>query len=408
MIGGIAIFVAIIVVVLIPGWLNQDYVADGQAALTDSEHRAGISTRSPNTPGASTPSAPAAKVQALSQEQQKILDTLALKFPELLPGLAKEVSDDQLFLAAAEQAAYKNPVFQDYGLDITLLLPDPRADSLDRLGIAQYTPHSGAQAYISENYAKLCRMDTADRIEIPVTLYYQTGIGGEKTLDWSLSGVFGGLNEYMNVFLPHAGQYMADKGFNDAAAELMMPDIGSWDSAEGKNPVWLEQYFTDLADALAFKGIEINGQTVVDREKIEQALKTRLAETWVCDSVAVVNYDNSSPTPYIRVRSLAPVAFFNRVYEGLDARYKSGTLTPPSSLDEFEAVYRAAARDMSAGVLASSAAKNQELIYDREYLFDWETLGQEGISACPELVETSRGFLSSYDFYLLFTYHPFL
>lgn len=409
-VGGIAVFAVVVVTLLASGLLHQNIVPVGSPAIETSVPGAGVSTyTAQNASTSSAPpassSAPSVQTQQLTQEQQSMLDTLSQKFPEVVPELAKEITNDPLFLAAAAQAHFENPVFGTGGLEITLLLPDPRAGSLDKLGVEPYTPYSDAQAYIRDNYVKLRGMEAiADWVEYPVTLFYQNGIGGEKTLDWSLMSVFWGLHEYSQSFTPYAEQYMADKGFHTAAIELLMPDIGG----AGQNSAHLQEYFADLAAALEFKGVNVNGQTVVDRGKIEQILKTRFMEAWVCDSVAIVNHDNYRPyTPYIRVRSLAPVTFFGRVYEGLDAKYKSGALTPPSSLAEFETLYMAAIKEMSEGVLDSTAAKNQELIMDYEYAFDWETLGDEGISACPELVEEIRGFLSSYDFDLMFTSHLF-
>lgn len=400
MAGGLIVFAAVIITLLIPGWLRRDIAVIGPPSTAAESANPGITFEpEQNTPD---PSSQPAQTQDLTQRQQEILDTLAQKFPEALPALAKEILDDKLFLSAAGKASYANPVFEVYGLDVTLLLPDPRADSLSKLGIEPYAPHSGARAYISGNYTKLCGMDTPDRIEIPVTLYYQTGIGGEQTLDWTLPGVFWGLDEYLNVFTPHIEQYMADIGFYNAAAELLMPDIGSWNSAGG-NPVWLEEYFADLADALSFKGVNINGQLVIDSGKIESVLKERLARVWVCDSVSVVMHANSRPyLPYIKVRSLAGVTFFSRVREGLDAQYQSGSLIKPSSLEELESAFLSASWETAAGVLDSTAAKDQELVTEREYPFDWETLGSDGVSACPELVEEIRSFLWSYDFDLMF------
>ena len=402
-IGGVAIFTLVVGVLLGSGLLRQNTVPIGSPPADSTAPGAEASTGAAQN--APIPSASPSQTQELTQEQQAMLDTLAQKFPEVVPTLVDEITNDPLFLAAVGQAHYETPVFGTGGLEITLLLPDPRADSLDKLGVGPYTPGTDAQAYIRDSYAKLRQMEgITDWVEYPVTLFYQNGIGGEKTLDWSLMSVFWGLHEYSQSFTPHLEQYMAEKGFHTAAVELLMPEIGGAD----QDSAHLQEYFADLAGALEFKGIDVNGQTVVDREKIEQILKTRLAGAWVCDSVAIVNHDNYRPyTPYIRVRSLAPVTFFGQVYEGLDAKYNSGVLTPPPSLEEFETVYLAAINEMSEGVLDSTAAKNQQLIWDRENAFDWETLGDEGISACPELVEDIRGFLSSYDFYLMFTSHLF-
>ena len=333
------------------------------------------------------------QIQGLSEDQQMILDTLTQKFPEALPGLASRVLDDKVFLAAAGKASYIDPVFDVSGLEITLLLPDVRAESLDKLGIEQYTPGSDAQAYIRENYAKLRGMDTPDRIEMPVKFYFEKTIEGGETLDWELDSLMWGLNDYMNVFTPHTEQYMADIGFNDAAAELLMPYDG----------VLNDDYISNLADALSFKGVDIYGQLVVDRVKIESVLKDRLAGIWVYDSVSVANKSNSIPyQPFTKARSLSGLVFFSQVREGLEAQFMSGSKTKPSSLEELDKVFLEASREMAEGILDSQTAKDQGLVSELEYSFAWAALGDEGIAASPELVEYIRTLMNSYDFHLMF------
>ncbi len=397
-VGGIAVFAVVVVALLVPGWLQRDAAVGGPAstAMESSE----TETYPLSAPNASDPSSSPAQTQEVTREQQALLDTLTQKFEELLPGLIKEAMDEKLFQAAAKQAMLADPVFKDDGLYATLLLPDPRAGSLNKLGIESYIPHSGAQDYINENYAKLCGMDTPDRIEMPVTFYYQDGVDGEKTLDWELFSVYRALREYSDVFTPHVDQYMADVGFYAAALELLMPAVGRWVTEGDLDSDYMHEYFAKLADALEFKGIEVNSQIVVDNQTIQNMLKQRLAQVWVCDSVSV--YTNVFRAPQLKMRSLFSGAFFSRVYDDLNARYQTGRAEKPSSMEELERVFLATAQEMSVGILDSSAAKDRDLVMEREYPFDWETLGSEGILACPELVEEMRTFLFSYDFDLTF------
>ena len=378
--------VLVIVFLVVPGLSNKDAPNAGLP-----------SSPTENEPSASP--APAGGAQAITGEQQAMLDALAQKFPEALPGLARQVLDDEAFLAAAGKASYTDPVFDVSGLDVTMLMPDPRAESLDKLGIEPYTPNSDARAFIRENYATLCGMDTPDRIEIPVTLYYENGPGGEQTLDWSLDSVFWGLNDYSNVFTPHVEQYMDDVGFYTAAAELLMPAAGGGPGGAA----FPDGYFSGLADALSFKGINIYGQLAVDRASIETALRERLAQTWAYDSVTVATHNNSTPyLPCIRFRSVSGLDLFSQVREGLDAQYKSGGKTKPPSTEELEKDFLSAAREMADGILDSSTAKDRLPVMEYDYTFGWESLGENGISACPDLVEEIRTYMNSYDFNLMF------
>ena len=386
---GIIAAVLAVVIIVIPGILSQDAADAGPpSSLTESE--------------SSAPTVTASGTQELTGEQQVMLDTLAQKFPEAIHGFASEVLNDKAFLAAAEKASYKDPVFDVSGLSITMLLPDPRAEGLDKLGIEPYVLNSDARVYIQNNYATLCRMDTPDRIEIPVTLYYEGEIGGGQTLDWTLSSVFWGLNDYSNVFTPHVEQFMDDVGFYSAAAELLMPAAGSG-AGGANNAAYQNGYFSDLAGALSFKGIDINGQLAVDRDNIEKALRERLAQTWAYDSVSVATHNNSIPyLPCIKFRSVSGINFFSQVREGLDAQYKSGSKSKPSSTGELEKDFLSAARDMADGILDSQTAKDQWLVMEYDYTFSWEALGENGISACPDLVEEIRTYMNSYDFNLMF------
>jgi hypothetical protein len=269
------------------------------------------------------------------------------------------------------------------------MLPDPREHSLDKLGIGSYSLRSDAQSYIRENYEKLCRMEgLADFVEHPVTLYFEDDADGAKTLDWTLYSVSLILRDYSEVFTPHVEQYMEDKGFYDAALELLMPDMGS-----GEN-------FSDLADALTFKGVEVNDKVIVDKAKIEIVLEERLVQIWKCDLIEIGNNHYQSYLPYIKMRSLEASSFGNFVFDGLNAQYEAGSLKKPVSTEELERAYLEYVSEKAEEVFTSSAAKDQALTIERSYQFDWETLGNEGVAACPELVDEIRGFLSSYDFFL--------
>jgi hypothetical protein len=67
-----------------------------------------------------------------------------------------------------------------------------------------------------------------------------------------------------------------------------------------------------------------------------------------------------------------------------------------SFYEALEEAFLSAKKEL-AGELLGSAKKNPGCILDKEYGFDWETLGGKGISACPELVEDIRTFLEFYD-----------
>ena len=383
---GVAAVVIIVALLLVPGLLKQDTTG----------------TNPPSGPAGNDLPATADQGQGLTQEQQATLDQLTQQFPEKINDLATGVLDDKAFIAAAGQATLTNPVFGPQGLDITMLLPDPGAESLDKLGIESYTAYSGAQGYIRDNYAKIIAMDTPDRIEIPVSFYYQDGAGGGQTLDWTLGPVSWGLNDYLNVFLPHIEQYLSDKGFSDAALELLMPDFRNMGNTPGETEC-LNEYFSVLADALSLKGVDIGGQTVVDSAQIEKALSERFARTWVSDRVSVVTQDNMRPySQYLHMRSPAPTAFFSSVREGLDAQYKSGNQTKPSSSEDLESAFSAAARAKADGLLDDPVANSQGLVIEQEYPFGWEALGEQGAPACPGLVEGIRTYLNAFDFDLMF------
>jgi len=396
----------ILAVLLVPGWLRQKPItADPPIPLSESEDQGIVSTPHPTIiPATIFPSDPTSQThgQTLTAEQQGLLDTFEQKFQEVLPGLIGQIMlSDKPFLAAAGQAFYTDPVFDEYGLTVTLMLPDPRAGSLDKLGLAQYTPHSGAQAYIHENYEKLRRMEgITDWLEYPVTFQLQKGIDGESTFDPSLFSLYFTIREYSDVFTLHVGQYMKDLGFYDAALELLMPLTGSWESSPDYNAGYVREYLTELADALEFKGIEVDGSIVADTAIIQKMLEERLAKVWTCDSVSI--HTNTFHKPQLKMRALSGGVFFSNVREILDAGFSTGTATKPSSFKALEVVFSSAAREMADDILESTTARDRELFAEREYSFDWVSLGEEGLSSCPDLVDEIRAFLFSYDFYINF------
>ena len=404
--GGVMIFVLIVSILLIPGWLLNDAPADILTATFPRGEEPGVSSlpAQTTTPTSSSPSestSPPANTQQLTGEQQAMLDILEQKFPEVLPGLInKVIISDAVYLSAAGQAFYREPVFDGYSLTIKLILPDPRANSLDKLGISRYVPHSGAQEYIRENYEKLIRMEgIADWLEYPVTFHYQKGIGGENTIDSDLYPISFALNEYSDVFKPHIDQYITDMGFYIAALELLMPVSGSWAETDFDTS-YMRLYLASLSDALEFKGIEVNGKTTADKAVIQNMVEKRLAQVWTCSSVTA--YTDVFQRPQLKMRSLSYGQFLTRVYERLDADYKTGRAVKPSSFDELERAFLSTAQEMADGIFEKTMANDRELFTEREYAFDWEALGADGISACPELVEEMRNILFVFDLNLRF------
>lgn len=156
LITGVAVFVVIITGLLISGLRHHNGSVPADAGANSSME---------TTASASEP-------QEMFAEQEAFAATLYEKLQEALVSMSKDFTQDQVFLEAVSQAKLTDVVFSDNRLDFSIMLPDPRAESLDQLGVANYTPHSGAQAYIRDNYAKLCDMDKMTTvILIPATLY---------------------------------------------------------------------------------------------------------------------------------------------------------------------------------------------------------------------------------------------
>ena len=404
-----AVALIILAVLLVPGWLRQKPVTESPPTpLLQDEYQAVDSTPSPAfTPVIISPTDPPTRGQPFTAEQQGLLDTLAPKFREVLPGLIDQIMiSNESFIAAAGQAFYKDPVFDDYGLTVTLMLPDPRAASLDKLGIERYTPRSGAQAYIRENFEKLSRMEgVTDWLEYPVTFQLEKGLDGENKFDPTLFSLYFRIREYSDVFMLHVDQYMNDMGFYEAALELLMPVTGDWESAQDYETGYIQEYFDSLTDALEFKGIEVDGNTVADKAIIRKMLEERLARVWVCNPVSI--YMNTFQKPQLKMRSLSGGIFFSRVHEKIDADFSTGRVSTPRSFDEFELLFLSTAREMANGILESTAPRDRDVCIDREYPFDWASLGAQGLASCPDLVDEMRSFLFSYDFDLRFlaTWH---
>ena len=390
-VGGIALFAVVIVALLAPGLFLKDSEAGGElSALSENEIPTAAINPADDNPGASTLRLPA-------NEQQSILDMLEQSFPELLPGLVEQVMiSDEPFIAAAKKAYYTDPVFDDYSLTVTLMLPDPRIESLGALGITTYTPRSGAREFIEINYEKLCRMEgITDWLEYPVTFVYQKDIGGESIIDPTLFPLYSALWDYSDVFKPHMDQFITEMGFYTAALELLMPVTGNWRTSEETESDQLRAYLADLADALEFKGIELDGKTVADKEVIIKTLEERLAPVFVCHSVSA--YTDVFRQPQFKIRSVLRSSFLTLVYEKLDADYNTGRVENTSSLEDVENAFRIAAEEIADGIIESAAAGDTELLPESDYPFDWKTLGAVGVSACEELIEDIRYFLFVYD-----------
>jgi hypothetical protein len=339
--------------------------------------------------------------QKMTAEQEAFAAELYQKLPDALVSMSEQFSQDPVFLEAVSQAKTTDLVFYDDRLDFSVMLPDPRAESLDQLGIADYTPHSGAQGYIRDNYPKLCDMKNMTICLLyKATLYPQKDLDGSLTVDWSLPELTAIPYDYGQVFTPHVAEYMKDKGFYAAALELMMPDFQNWNNHVGteRDMTQLEGYFQSLAEELSLKGITLNEKTVVDTEAIEQALKTRLVNTWAFDSPAI---EENGYQTVLSVK-LLQTGVFQDTSDELRAQYEAGAKPVPAGLAALEAVYLDRVRQKINDAYGSSGLQGTDA-YVRQYAFSWQELGEKGIAACPDLVEEIRQYLSSYDFSLMFT-----
>jgi len=356
-------------------------------------------------PHASTASLPVGQTQELTADQQALLDDLAQKLPGALEDAAKQFTQDPLFLSAVAQAKLGDCAFDGNTLNVTVLLPDPRAENLNRLGIADYAAHSGAQAYIHDNYPKLRAMEGLTDYVAYRTQLFPQDLNGVLTLDWSLPGLTAVPYDYEQVFTPHVAEYMKDKGFYTAALELLMPDFQSWDRHTGaeRDAAQLEEYFQSLAQALSSEGITVDRKTVVDVDTIKRALKTRLMNTWAFDSpgISAENYRTM-----LTVRTVEPIAVFQNASDELGAQYKAGAKAAPADYKSLEAAYLEHVRGKINALYGSDGLPGPEAAYDRQYVFNWEELGEKGVAACPELVNDIRLYLFNYDFDLLFLADP--
>lgn len=341
------------------------------------------------------------KPQKMTEQQEEFAATLFKKLPEVLVSLSKDFTQDPVFLEALSQAKLTDVVFSDNQVDFSIMLPDPRADSLDQLGVSSYIPHSGAQAYIHDNYAKLCDMDKITTvILIPATLYPKKNADGSLTVDWSLPVLSSVPYNYEQTFMPQMSKYMKDKGFYTAAMELIMPDFQSWDKHTGteRDMTRLDEYFQSLAESLAPKGITLNGKNVIDVDMIKQTLKTRFVRTWAFDSPDIQTSGNQT---VFKTRTVHE-NWFQDVSDELTAQYEAGAKSRPANLNALEAAYLENVRQKINAAFGSNGLQGND-VYNMQYAFTWQELGNKGIAACPELVDVIRQYLFSYDFQLMFT-----
>jgi hypothetical protein len=392
LIAGVAVFAVIIAGLLISGLLR--YYNGSVPADT------GVSA---NSSANSSPSAAsvAGRLGEMTEAQKTFAAALFEKLPGALVRMSKQFTQDPVFLEAVSQAKLTDLAFGDGQMDFNIMLPDPRAESLDQLGVASYTPHSGAQAYIRDNYTRLCNMDQMTTcVLVQAKLYPKQNADGSLIVDWSLPELNFALYNYEQLFTPQVAEYMKDKGFFTAAMELMMPDFQNWDAHTGteRDMTQLEEYFRSLAVALAPKGITLNEKTVVDVDTIEQTLKARLVNTWAFDSPDI---QTSGYHPMFTFRT-DQEAWFQDASDELDAQYEAGAKPRPADLNALEAGYLENVRRKINDAYDSNGLQGNN-VYNMQYAFTWQELGEKGIAACPDLVEEIRRYLFGYDFSLMFT-----
>lgn len=394
-IGGIAAFTVIVCVMLILGrltpneWQTYESVSDLEYIVPEY-----------NDPGAA---ADAIQTSGITPEDEtRLRAEIEQKLPDALLETAKQFMQDPLFLSAVEQAKLGDCVFDGNTLNITVLMPDPRSENLDRLGIADYNAHSGAQAYIRDNYAKLCAMKgITDYVAYEEKIFLKKDLDGSLMLDNNLIGLTGIPFEYEQVFTPYVSEYMKNKGFHTAALELLMPDFQSWDRHTGteRDMEQLDEYFQSLAEALSFEGITIDEKTVVDVSSIKQALKTRLTSTWAFDSPDISCNGHQTA---LTVHTLWPTSVAQDVENELRAQYESGAMPIPASVEALETVYLDNIRKKTNALYDDNGLLKTEAAHSMQYSFSWEALGEKGIAACPSLVYDIRQHLFYYDFDLNF------
>jgi len=361
-----------------------------------------------NFPDAMVPTvgSPVDMEPTLSVDEEIIMAEITSK----LPGKIEEASMDSMYIPllqyAVASARITAPEFSDHGVKVTVLLPDPGIETLRSLNIAPYKPFSGAQDYIRENYQNLKNVAAISAyIAIDVSLsYLQSGVA-VKELDWSFPHETFIIMEYSAIFEPHIDRYMTELGFYTAVEEILMPDFQRWESHTGAvgDPAFLDAYFRSLAEALSYKGVEYKGDLIVDVEQIEQLINQRFAQCWAFDKL-YAGRDNF--TSSLRFNSYTHGILFNEAVEFKQAQYRSGAASRPTSYDALEQEFLAVLDAQINGSFDMLSGNMSAGVDSHNYYFEWEKLGEKGISACPDLIEYIRTFLYAYDTSLGILAHP--
>jgi len=402
--GGVAIFIAIAGALLYLGIFSvarrSQNVGDAEQPVQRTPYIEDINDEDSNQED------PVMQEPGLTEEEENILAEIV----NILPGKIEEASRDSMYIsllqAAAANAQIIDPEFSDYGVTVTVLLPDPSIESLRNLNIAPYTPLSGAQVYIKENYQNLKNMAAINEcMAIDVNLPYLQSGAAVKELDWSFPNETFVIMEYSAIFEPHMEQYMTELGFYTAVKEILMPDFQRWASHTGdvSNQAFLDSYFHSLAEALSYKGVEYRGNTIVDVAQIEQLLNQRFARSWAFDGLSAGRDHFLSS---LKLNTYNHGILFNEVIDLKQAQYSSGTVARPTSYEALEQEFLAKLEEQindSFDMLSKNMSAGVDPL---NYYFEWEELGEKGISACPDLLDYIRTFLYSYDTYLGILAHP--
>jgi len=353
-----------------------------------------------------TVGSPADMEPTLSVDEEIIMAEITSK----LPGKIKEASMDPMYIPllqdAVASARITAPEFSDYGVSVTVLLPDPGIENLRSLDIAPYTPFSGAQNYIRENYQNLKNVAAiSDCMAIVVNLSYLHSGAAVKEIDWSFPHETFVIMEYSTIFESHIDQYMTELGFYTAVEEILMPDFQRRESHTGdvSDQAFLDAYFRSLAEALSYKGVEYKGNLIVDVAQIELLINQRFAQCWAFDNLSAGRDHFLSS---LKFNSYNHGILFHEAVELKQAQYRSGAVSRPTSYDALEQEYLAML-DSQINDSFDMLSKNMSAGVDsHSYYFEWEKLGEKGISACPDLIDYIRTFLYSYDTYLGILAHP--
>ena len=407
-IGGIAVFGVIVIGLLAAIFFKQnkspalsENMSAGSSHYTayipspaEASESAFIPSEEPTGTAAPTSEQP----QELTAQQQAMANEIVSRLSQHMPEQSAQVSTDVLFQAALNNVKIEKIVFSESTIAVALLFPDPK--KLKTLDIEPYEPHSGAQDYIKQKYAELISRvgSISDTVRYEFDIPYQTQSNGDETFDITLPFLFFPLYDYSEAFIPHMEQYMTDLGFYTAAGEILMPDFQDWESHKGADngEVVLHAYFSSLAGVLSDKGINYYGNITVDTDTIQSLLETRFRETWLFENL---KYENNSSGLYISVYFPNDFCYFYPVYETLDAQYRAGKITAPVSLPAADALFVSEVRKHANAFLADPPQSRKDTMLRGDYSFDWETLGEKGIAACPQLVEQIRQFINGYDFH---------